>query len=381
MLYLALEDGERLFQERVERIFNGRPSIPLWYETTWPRLNEGGLDRLDTWLRTHPSARLVVIDTLAKIQPTQDMRASAYQADYDAIAPIQALIAQRPGVACILNTHTRKADAMDVIDEVSGTSGRTGAVDSIWVLKRGRGESTAELHLTYRAGASGGVRELTFDQTQVGWVLGGDAHEARQNKVRSALLDALEDGAQYPRDLAELIEADRAQVRKQLQIAKRAGLVRQDDKGRYELLRRGSGDQGDHEDQGIRGSGPAPRRPRANAPMPEDHRDSAAVWRTVDFNADDTPTALPQMSANAVDLIPDPHDPHDPHDPLILDAHDLFAQVPPAQRVTIRLYLRSQQISDQRIAREQCQAAGIDYEAAWRAVTGSSAPLPDLDTE
>lgn len=71
-LYLALEDKERRLQFRLKKIL-ARTEVPdgLHYSVECPRLDEGGVEAVEGWLRSRPDARLVVIDNLAKIRPRQ----------------------------------------------------------------------------------------------------------------------------------------------------------------------------------------------------------------------------------------------------------------------------------------------------------------------
>src|SRR5918995_4663655 len=72
VLYLALEDNPRRLQSRLKKLLAGGAAPEgLELATEWPRLGDGGLDALEAWLNTHPDARLVVIDTLAKFRTGQ----------------------------------------------------------------------------------------------------------------------------------------------------------------------------------------------------------------------------------------------------------------------------------------------------------------------
>ena len=68
-----------------------------------------------------------------------------YASDYEDISALKA-IADRRRNAVVLVHHVRKLkDASDPFNEVSGSTGITGAADTNIILKRGRGDSTATL--------------------------------------------------------------------------------------------------------------------------------------------------------------------------------------------------------------------------------------------
>jgi hypothetical protein len=76
VLYLALEDTKRRLTKRL-RILCGDTKPPpeqIEFLTDCPRLGAGGEDLLRAWLREHPTARLVVIDTLARFRPPANAR-------------------------------------------------------------------------------------------------------------------------------------------------------------------------------------------------------------------------------------------------------------------------------------------------------------------
>ena len=76
-----------------------------------------------------------------------------------AVADLQSL-ANKHSRAVVAITHTRESGAEDFIDKVSGTSGLTGAADTILVLTKGRGEADAELQIV---GRDLGEKELALD--------------------------------------------------------------------------------------------------------------------------------------------------------------------------------------------------------------------------
>ncbi len=150
VLYAALEDTPRRLQGRLKIILNGSP-VPegLHITTSLPR----GADMVDIvseWLDEHPDARLVVIDVLRKVTPRTGGNSNAYEADYDAMGSLKAL-ADKHKIAVIGVHHTRKMlDDGDVFNEVSGSTGLTGAADAILIAKRARNTAEAVLHVTGR---------------------------------------------------------------------------------------------------------------------------------------------------------------------------------------------------------------------------------------
>src|SRR5258708_17898367 len=82
VLYLALEDGKRRLQSRFKKLAAGGPAPEtLHLAVTWPRLDEGGLEDLELWLKDHAKARLVIIDTLQRVRPQNRSTANGYEND------------------------------------------------------------------------------------------------------------------------------------------------------------------------------------------------------------------------------------------------------------------------------------------------------------
>jgi len=188
-LYLSLEDNNRRLQQRVNQISpdyaKTSNNTKLHLCTEIPNMSEGGIVALEQWLDNHPDCRLVIIDTLAKFLPPSDNKANAYQADYQALGRLQKL-ALKHGIALVVVHHVRKMKATDVLDEVSGSAGFTGAADAIWVLKRARTESTGTMLITGRD-----VDEIqlsaTFDKETSKWTLDGDARQDARRKTLISL--------------------------------------------------------------------------------------------------------------------------------------------------------------------------------------------------
>jgi len=150
VLYAALEDNPRRLQNRLRLVLGG-DQVPddLHITTSLPRLPDLH-DFIAGWLDSTPGARLVIIDVLRKVRPIGDGRGNAYMEDYDSLGALKQL-ADRYGVAFVVVHHTRKAiDEGDVFNEVSGSTGLTGAADAILIAKRARNTAAAVLHITGR---------------------------------------------------------------------------------------------------------------------------------------------------------------------------------------------------------------------------------------
>jgi hypothetical protein len=223
-LVLALEDSPRRIKGRL-RTLGVRGNGHLEVTLQWPRTDEGGIDDLIVYLDKHPACRLVGVDTLAKIRPRTSKHRDAYQADVDALEPLQQLAADRHiGIICA--THTRKASADDWLDAVTGTSGVTGTADTIAVLKRERGQADAFLF-----GDGRDVRDyeipLRFDEG-IWRKLEMSAPEARATSEQSAILRVLRGacGAGLMRhQIAKMTDRSNHATSNMLRRMEEAGLV------------------------------------------------------------------------------------------------------------------------------------------------------------
>jgi hypothetical protein len=192
-LYLALEDTERRLQDRICRQLSGdEPTlVDAWeYATAWPRLHEGGLEKITAWVEAHPTAVLVAIDTLAKVRPPRSRHESVYAEDYAAIVGLKTLADTRH-LAIVISHHDRKAQADDQLDTVSGSIGRTGALDTILLLTRVRGEDDAILFATGRDIPEQSLA-LRLHPTSKLWTILGDAEETiLRSDARRAVIELL----------------------------------------------------------------------------------------------------------------------------------------------------------------------------------------------
>jgi DNA-binding transcriptional ArsR family regulator len=200
--------------------------------TEWQRLDAGGLDDLEGWLKAHPEARLVVIDTLKRVRPAERRMGRLYDGDYEAVAPLGDL-ARKYGVAIVVIHHTRKAVGADPLDLVSGTTGLTGGADGVMVLQRSRGQAEAELLATGRDFEEKALA-LRWDGVTGQWMAVGSVEEVNLSRQRREVIDLLNaEGGMTPKAIAEALSKKDGTVRKLLFDMSSDGLVRKDESGRY----------------------------------------------------------------------------------------------------------------------------------------------------
>jgi Fe2+ or Zn2+ uptake regulation protein len=252
VLYLALEDNKRRLQERMRRIVQGG-SWPerLHLTNAWPKTGAGGLDLLDEWCDAHPEARLVIVDTLARVRPIRSGRGDLYAEDYRIGQDLKAL-ADSHGIAVLVVHHLRKMDSDDPLELLSGTLGLPGAADSVLVMKRERGKDDATLFVT---GRDVEERELAveWDESLWQWVHRGSAEEYRRSEARKEILELLEKEGEplSPREIADGVGKKDTAVRQLLRSMVQDGEVLRhgtSSQTRYTLA---EGDHDHHDDHGT----------------------------------------------------------------------------------------------------------------------------------
>jgi hypothetical protein len=193
VLYLALEDTERRLKKRLAKLLGrSAPSPDFHYVASrgWPRAHEGGVAALREWLRLHPRARLVIIDTWQKFRAPMRAGASIYDHDYNTVAEVKE-VADEFGVAVVIVHHLKKAETEDPVDELSGSTGLSGAADTIWIMKRPRGESGAVLHVVGRDIEDDDPVALNFDRQTARWSVVGKAHLRARSPERQRIKDVV----------------------------------------------------------------------------------------------------------------------------------------------------------------------------------------------
>lgn len=280
VLCMPLEDGERRAMKRLEAMLGGEPAparLSLAFE--WSRVDDGGVTDIGDWLTEHPAARLVVIDTLKRIRPEEKGGRRLYDLDYDAVAPL-ADLGKKHHVCILIVHHTRKADADDPMDTISGSTGLTGSVDGSMLLRRARGAMEGELMLAHRD-LEDQEWALRFEQTPIGWVVTGSAEDARRSNEQKSLLRVIAsagDEAITSRELGQELNKPPASIRRLLTVLRRDGVVEGTERG-YRLTAK-SADLSTRVITPITRSPPPDRSDRSNPPDRGDRPDRTSNEET-----------------------------------------------------------------------------------------------------
>jgi hypothetical protein len=195
VLYAALEDNKRRLWKRIRKIM--AVDDVAWPEqlmlaTRWRRLDNGGAADIREWAGTVAKPRLVILDTLAGVRPDRNGRDSLYDGDYRALAELHAW-ANEAGIAVLILHHTRKMEADDPIDTISGSLGLAGCADTSAILSRNHKGTTL-----YLRGRDVEEQEhaILFNAETCRWTILGDAAEVLRSDSRGKILGALSEAAE-----------------------------------------------------------------------------------------------------------------------------------------------------------------------------------------
>lgn len=149
VLYLALEDDYRRLQERLFRMFGVEGTDTLHFATCAKQLGAGLHEQLNRFVLEHPDTNLIIIDTMQKIREVGG-EAYSYASDYEIIGRIKQF-ADQHGICVLTVHHTRKQQADDSFETISGTTGLLGCADgSLLMQKKKRTELDATIKVVGR---------------------------------------------------------------------------------------------------------------------------------------------------------------------------------------------------------------------------------------
>jgi RecA-family ATPase len=132
-LYLCLEDSFARVQNRLLYLTEAAPDT-IHFATMSETIEGGLVKQIEEFLAEHPATNFIAIDTLQRVRDASG-EANAYANDYREVNVLKKL-ADKHSIAIMLIHHLRKQADDDPINMISGTTGLTGAVDGIYVLKK-----------------------------------------------------------------------------------------------------------------------------------------------------------------------------------------------------------------------------------------------------
>lgn len=184
VIYLALEDGDYRLQDRAHKVANGR-DLPenLYLVKQAPILNEGLLQQISNLLdKTDDHIGMIMIDTLQKIRGVAGKTEGVYGYDYRELGALHQFALDKK-IAIVLVHHLNKGgDDSDFVSRLNGSTGVSGAADTIITLTRAaRGSDETKMSITGRD-----VMERTLviqmDWGHYRWILLGDEKDVEKDR-------------------------------------------------------------------------------------------------------------------------------------------------------------------------------------------------------
>ena len=207
VLCLSLEDTDHRLQRRLVEVTGGETG-DLTIATDAELLGSGLEEQLTNFLSDHSETKFVIIDTLQKIRQLK-ADSYSYAGDYATLTVLKQ-IADRFDLTILLVHHTRKQEADDTVDKISGTTGLIGCADGSLILeKENRLGTQGSLTVTSREHPDKKLL-LDFDREKKIWKFLGYAdaqEEDPEDPILAAVGSFLQDKPSWKGTATELLEA------------------------------------------------------------------------------------------------------------------------------------------------------------------------------
>lgn len=179
VIYFDLESSKRRPLNRILDMYSTLDISGLHLVTADSnvrRLFNGFEEDLQNLLFTYPNTRLVIIDVFQRILPVIS-KDNLYSSDYTNINGLNA-IASKYAISILIIHHTRKhRDNTDPVNNISGSTGLSGAANSILqIAKTDRSSTTAHLLATGNDIAPKDI-VIRFDEASFHWRNEGTAEQ------------------------------------------------------------------------------------------------------------------------------------------------------------------------------------------------------------
>lgn len=250
VLYLALEDIDIRLRDRLSTILpdmQAPNNLHIFLE--WPRFDQGGLTKLDSWLMAHSDVKLIIIDVYAKIKkPTQ--KRSWYEQDYEDLGKLKSL-SDKHSVAIFLIVHLNKGkDYEDPLNAITGSTGMTGAPDTLALLRSNRQMTNGKLMIVGRDVQQTELA-LKFDNQSTSWIIDGETDDYKISDQRIAIINLLRSNKQPMKsiEIAKALGKKDNTIRQLLLKLYRDGDIIKPMHGSYTIPNNNNNiDNGDHSD-------------------------------------------------------------------------------------------------------------------------------------
>jgi len=193
VLYLSFEDSLNRLQSRMNKLFDGANPPPWFYFSTDRVTLDGGLlETIEDCVKEYPEIKLVIIDTFQKIRGTPLHGERWYEHDYREAGTVKEAM-DKKGISVLFVHHVNKTkDKDDPFNEIAGTNGISGVMDTMFVLKKkSRHAKQATLHTTGRDVADDDI-VICFNPDNGQWEFVGDAEElAKQEALNDYVVNAI----------------------------------------------------------------------------------------------------------------------------------------------------------------------------------------------
>lgn len=235
VLFLALEGSPRGMKRRLLRMLDGKPAPRnLDIVTEFPSLPTGGTEVLLNYVNAYPDTRLIIVDTLKRVRGRGNARRNQYDEDYEALQPLTTLY-NETDVSLLVIHHLNKRYDVDELDMVSGSTGLTGVVDNVLLMRKTpRKQFDARLHLIPREEEEAELA-LNFHAERNLWVVQGNADQFASTSERQEILDVLQEAGKPlgPKDISEKLSRNYGSVRYLLSRMLENGELERPERGLY----------------------------------------------------------------------------------------------------------------------------------------------------
>ena len=182
VIYMALEDGDHRIKDRMKKVAGNR-ELPdnLFFVEYAPTIEDDLLKHLDRTIRDAPChIGLLIVDTLQKVRGIAGKTEGVYGHDYRELGEFKHFVDAHALCGIFVHHLNKGGDDTDFVSRINGTTGISGAADTIITLTRAkRGDLETKMSITGRD-----VTERTLviqmDWSNYRWICLGDERDVER---------------------------------------------------------------------------------------------------------------------------------------------------------------------------------------------------------